>query len=275
MHGLDRVSERSDNSTGTSSAPTSPRALDPWHDKYTYPSSSSSALGVGLSPGSLNKSQSQHGRRMASDAGADEEGSLLIPGITVGSDSVAGLSGRLRLARQPTRTKYGNLPSATVKAMDNQRQCLQAYEYLCHVSEAKEWLVQCLRGHPLSPPSASASPMVGQGQGYGYGTGVRSSASSPNLNMQLGSPTKFGHSPVIPGQTSLGAGDDEDPSGLENKSVVELEEALRNGVALARLARAFMGERAVPRIFTVSLPFPFFPFLSSCLRNPTEGMDDH
>jgi Ras GTPase-activating-like protein IQGAP2/3 len=155
---------------------------------------------------------------MASDAGEDETGAIVIPGITVGSDSVAGMTGRLRLARQPTRTKYGNLPSQTMKAMDNQRQNLQAYEYLCHVSEAKEWLVQCLSAHPMTPTMVSASP------------DLTSPTFSPRSHEE----------------------EDEDPSGLSNKSVVELEEALRNGVALARLARAFMGAKAVPRIFTVS-----------------------
>jgi Ras GTPase-activating-like protein IQGAP2/3 len=198
LHGLDRLSERSD---GSNDGPLSEN------------------IGLGV-PSSPTKKSSQ-GRRMASDAGEDETGAIVIPGITVGSDSVAGMTGRLRLARQPTQTRYGNLPSVTAKAMDNQRQNLQAYEYLCHVSEAKEWLVSCLSAHPLSPSMNTRSP-------------------------DLASPT---FSPVQNGQD----GDDNDPSGLSNKSVVELEEALRNGVALARLARAFMGEKAVPRIFTVSI----------------------
>lgn len=28
--------------------------------------------------------------------------------------------------------------------MDKQRKCLQAYEYLCHIGEAKEWIEQCI-----------------------------------------------------------------------------------------------------------------------------------
>lgn len=199
MHGLDRLSERSDTSL---------------NDEDMAPS-----LGLGRPDGT----PTSRGRRMASDAAETETGAIVIPGITHGSDSVAGLSGRLRLARQPTQTKYGTLPSVTVKAMEVQRQCLQAYEYLCHVSEAKEWLVACLSNHPLSPSMTQTSP-----------------------EMNLMSPGMTGHSPVV------GTGDEEYPSGLSNKSVVELEEALRNGVALARLARAFMGEKAVPRIFTVS-----------------------
>lgn len=212
MHGLDRLSERSDTSLNDEDDPTS---------------SSTTTLGMGR-PGGTPTS-ARVGRRMASDAGEDETGAIVIPGITVGSDSVAGLSGRLRLARQPTQTKYGTLPSVTVKAMEVQRQCLQAYEYLCHVSEAKEWLVACLWNHPLSPSMVNTSPEF--------------NIHSPNVGAM------GGNSPMI----SDGAGDEDDPSGLSNKSVVELEEALRNGVALARLARAFMGEKAVPRIFTVSI----------------------
>lgn len=211
MHGLDRLSERSDTSL---------------NDDDDVPSS-----GLGLGHPDNTPRSTRVGRRMASDAGEGETGAIVIPGITVGSDNVAGLNGRLRLARQPTQTKYGTLPSVTVKAMEVQRQCLQAYEYLCHVSEAKEWLVACLWNHPLSP-----QPQHG-------------SNSSPEFNIHSPSPNIGSvNSPLI----SDGAGDEEDPSGLSNKSVVELEEALRNGVALARLARAFMGEKAVPRIFTVS-----------------------
>lgn len=227
MHGLDRLSERSDGSTG--SAPSSPRHA--------------TRLGDELGHGRPEGTKSSHGRRMASDAGEEETGAIVIPGITVGSDSVAGMSGRLRLARQPTLpsakshvSKYGGkntsfLPSQTIKAMDSQRQCLQAYEYLCHVSEAKEWLVQSLSDHPMSPQ-------------------LSHSVTSPELPSAMMSPTIMSSPTKMSG--GFGEGDEEDPSGLSNKSVVELEEALRNGVALARLARAFMGARAVPRIFTVS-----------------------
>lgn len=198
MHGLDRLSERSDGSIEEVSS----RSNAPF-------------------AGTIESSNFGHSRRMASDAGEDETAAILIPGITVGSDSVAGMNGRLRLARQPTVTKYGNLPSHTMKALDNQRQNLQAYEYLCHVSEAKEWLISCLSDHPLEPDLMSPTPM----------------SPTATTSPYVGSPD---------------LGDESDPSGLSNKSIVELEEALRNGVALARLARAFMGKKAVPRIFTVS-----------------------
>ena len=210
MHGLDRLSERSDGST--SSGPISPHHC-------TVPKDD----GVGLGRPDKNKNSSN--RRMASDAGENETGAIVIPGITVGSDSVAGMSGRLRLARQPTQTKFGNLPSQTIKALDTQRQCLQAYEYLCHVSEAKEWLVQCLSAHPMSPTAIGV-------------------IQSPDLTSHTFS------SPRMAAE-GASAGDGQDPSGLSDKSVVELEEALRNGIALARLAKAFVGPKAVPRIFAV------------------------
>jgi hypothetical protein len=65
-----------------------------------------------------------------------------------------------------------------------QRQHLQAYEYLCHVGEAQQWIEMC-------------------------------------LDQELG----FG--------------------------IVEMEEGLRNGVVLAKLARTFQGEGIVRRIYEV------------------------
>jgi hypothetical protein len=45
------------------------------------------------------------------------------------------------------------------------------------------------------------------------------------------------------------------PGGITGQGIVDLEQTMRDGVALARLARAFEGEKVVPRIFTVS----FYP----------------
>ena len=79
----------------------------------------------------------------------DQEGEIVLPGITTGAEDVAGLSGRIRLARQngPGTMALGrssalsSLPfSSTSKWMDTQRHLLQAYEYLCHCGEAKEWM---------------------------------------------------------------------------------------------------------------------------------------
>ncbi|KAL8293711.1 hypothetical protein RQP46_000412 [Phenoliferia psychrophenolica] len=87
----------------------------------------------------------------------DENGALAAA-------EVAGLPGRVRLSRpadspspfapsavfssshglsraaQGARPVGGLLPSQTVRAIDRRRQDLVAYEYLCHVAEAREWL---------------------------------------------------------------------------------------------------------------------------------------
>lgn len=57
---------------------------------------------------------------------------MAIPGIT--DEDVIGLHGRKRLARDENAV-------ATVASknwMDKQRKNLQAYEYLCHIGEAKQ-----------------------------------------------------------------------------------------------------------------------------------------
>ncbi|ORY80533.1 hypothetical protein BCR37DRAFT_399578 [Protomyces lactucae-debilis] len=89
---------------------------------------------------------------------------------------VTGLAGRLRLQKQASSNAHGSPRNW----MDNQRKHIQAYEYLCHIAEAKEWLEGCI-GHSLA-------------------------------------------------------------------AVVDLEERLRDGVALAQLAANFKPE-LVPRIF--------------------------
>lgn len=138
---------------------------------------------------------SRPGRMESED---QQEGEIYIPGITTGAEDVAGLHGRIRLARQDaagagtialgksTSTApspvVSNLPfSSTSKWMDTQRHLLQAYEYLCHCGEAKQWM----------------EASVGE---------------------------------------SLGA-------------VVDMENEMRDGVFLAKLARHFEPQ-LVPRIFT-------------------------
>ncbi|EPQ27617.1 uncharacterized protein PFL1_04755 [Pseudozyma flocculosa PF-1] len=83
----------------------------------------------------------------------DQEGEIVLPGITTGAEDVAGLSGRIRLARQGgggtmalgRSSATSSLPFSTgSKWMDTQRHLLQAYEYLCHCGEAKEWMEHCV-----------------------------------------------------------------------------------------------------------------------------------
>ncbi|KZT24523.1 ras GTPase-activating protein [Neolentinus lepideus HHB14362 ss-1] len=102
------------------------------------------------------------------------------------ADEVAGIHGRLRLSRdRRLDASKAPLPSSRLSRglwADVQRHLLQAYEYLCHVGEAQQWIEGC-----------------------------------------LGEELEFG--------------------------VVEMEEGLRNGVVLARLARVFQGEAVVRRIY--------------------------
>ena len=75
------------------------------------------------------------------------------------SPSVAGLAGRRQLKRSDsTRATKSTAASRNVKAsawsennwMEKQRQFLQAYEYLCHIGEAKEWIEDII--HQTLPP---------------------------------------------------------------------------------------------------------------------------
>ena len=63
-------------------------------------------------------------------------------------DDVAGMRGRLRLSRDMTPSAPSSpLPSARMTRglwADVQRHLLQAYEYLCHVGEAQQWIEGCM-----------------------------------------------------------------------------------------------------------------------------------
>jgi Ras GTPase-activating-like protein IQGAP2/3 len=113
----------------------------------------------------------------------------IAPGVS-DTDDVAGIPGRLRLSRDKMPSAPASpLPSAQLGRglwADTQRHHLQAYEYLCHVGEAQQWIEGC-----------------------------------------LGEQLEFG--------------------------VVEMEEGLRNGVVLAKLVRAFRGEKVVRKIYEVRM----------------------
>ncbi|KAJ6485015.1 ras GTPase-activating protein [Mycena vitilis] len=72
---------------------------------------------------------------------------FVVPGVT-GADDVAGVPGRLRLSRAAAATTPSSpLPSARLTRglwADTQRHLIQAYEYLCHVGEAQQWIEGCL-----------------------------------------------------------------------------------------------------------------------------------
>lgn len=88
----------------------------------------------------LGRSSTQHLRTLSKIAHDTEDSSLAI---TKPEQEVVGLHGRRRLQRDMaakgpralTAPGYGGRTW-----MDQQRQFLQAYEYLCHIGEAKEWI---------------------------------------------------------------------------------------------------------------------------------------
>jgi Ras GTPase-activating-like protein IQGAP2/3 len=109
----------------------------------------------------------------------------LTPSGVLTNNGVAGLPGRISLkAPIQDSARSSSSPFLGASWADKQRHLLQAYEYLCHVGEAQQWIEGCL-------------------------------------------------------EEELECG------------VVELEDALQNGVILARLVRVFQGEAVVRKIFEV------------------------
>ncbi|KAJ7700066.1 ras GTPase-activating protein [Mycena rosella] len=70
---------------------------------------------------------------------------LVVPGV---ADDVTGVPGRIRLSRNAAPSAPSSpLPSARLTRglwADTQRHLIQAYEYLCHVGEAQQWIEGCL-----------------------------------------------------------------------------------------------------------------------------------
>lgn len=72
--------------------------------------------------------------------------------ISSPAQEVVGLRGRRRLQNRSDRSSHRSSGSGweSTKWMDKQRQFLQAYEYLCHIGEAKEWIEDII--HKNIPP---------------------------------------------------------------------------------------------------------------------------
>lgn len=86
----------------------------------------------------LQKSSTSHLRTLSKFAGDGAAEDLTIKSP---DQEVIGLHGRRRLQRgDSVRTKKASSQWANRTWMDQQRQFLQAYEYLCHIGEAKEWI---------------------------------------------------------------------------------------------------------------------------------------
>lgn len=104
---------------------------------------------------SLEKSTTSHLRNLSKFAHTSdgEDFSLASP-----APSVTGLHGRRQLKRtDSTRGGRGNAAKFSGRSaweernwMDKQRKFLQAYEYLCHIGEAKEW-IEDVTHNPLPP----------------------------------------------------------------------------------------------------------------------------
>ncbi|KAF0468087.1 IQ domain-containing GTPase activating protein [Gigaspora margarita] len=76
-------------------------------------------------------------RRLSSMSVKKDLSDLQIPTITENAEDVTGLKGRIRLQKTDERRNSRNWA-------DQQRKNLQAYEYLCHIGEAKEWIETCI-----------------------------------------------------------------------------------------------------------------------------------
>ncbi|KAG1124154.1 hypothetical protein G6F42_009887 [Rhizopus arrhizus] len=84
---------------------------------------------MALQPTPLNRLSVMAGKKGLTD--------LHIPTITEDAQDVVGMQGRIRLQKDD---KIQNS-----QWMDKQRNNLLAYEYLCHIGEAKEWIEDCLQ----------------------------------------------------------------------------------------------------------------------------------
>jgi Ras GTPase-activating-like protein IQGAP2/3 len=103
---------------------------------------------------SLQKSSTTQLRTLSrfAESGAADDFTITAP-----SQEVAGLHGRRRLQRTDIPQVGRNALSRNNgyawegrNWMDKQRQFLQAYEYLCHIGEAKEWIEDILQ-RPIPP----------------------------------------------------------------------------------------------------------------------------
>ncbi|KAF2748521.1 hypothetical protein M011DRAFT_421809 [Sporormia fimetaria CBS 119925] len=88
---------------------------------------------------SFGRSTTGHLRTLSKFAESASEDDFAIKSP---EQEVVGLHGRRRLQRSDSMRNKKSVASgwATRNWMDQQRQFLQAYEYLCHIGEAKEWI---------------------------------------------------------------------------------------------------------------------------------------
>ncbi|KAI9672347.1 MAG: hypothetical protein M1817_003369 [Caeruleum heppii] len=134
------------------------RAMSSVRSSVRDPTYSPSTSGHMVTPDldTLQKSSTSHLRTLSK---MTECGSAEDFGISPFAPEVVGMHGRRRLQRAgSTRGAKGSQPSrggvgggwGERNWMDKQRQFLQAYEYLCHIGEAKEWIENIV--HQTLPP---------------------------------------------------------------------------------------------------------------------------
>lgn len=97
----------------------------------------------------LGRSATGHLRTLSklSEQGSDTDFKIKSP-----EQAVVGMHGRRRLqSNMSQRGRRSNAPGYGGRTwMDQQRQFLQAYEYLCHIGEAKEWIEDMIN-KPIPP----------------------------------------------------------------------------------------------------------------------------
>ncbi|KAK5713325.1 iqgap-related protein [Elasticomyces elasticus] len=95
--------------------------------------------------------QLRHLSKIASETGASED-----LGVHSAEEQVVGLAGRRRLQRSDTvkpakgQSQFASQYAST-RWMDTQRKHLAAYEYLCHIGEARAWIMDVLEPAELPP----------------------------------------------------------------------------------------------------------------------------
>lgn len=135
----------------TSPHPQSPQ-LSPHHSQSLYNAHPPTLTAAFSAPEleTFQKSSTGHLRTLSKFAQSGEGEEFALDKST---PSVVGLTGRRRLKRADSvagNAKGGTRPKpasawAAGNWMDKQRQFLQAYEYLCHIGEAKEWIEEIIQ----------------------------------------------------------------------------------------------------------------------------------
>ncbi|KAL9090946.1 MAG: hypothetical protein Q9159_001689 [Coniocarpon cinnabarinum] len=96
----------------------------------------------------LGKSTTKELRALSKFAEEGDDGDF---SITNREQEVIGMHGRRRLQRNTSKRAARSAPGYGGRTwMDTQRQFLQAYEYLCHIGEAKEWIEDVIH-HDIPP----------------------------------------------------------------------------------------------------------------------------